>query len=323
MNKVQRYLTISLLIVPLLTAACKPIQPPTPTPGRQSATATPAPAATAMVTDDSAAKGLLEEGNEYFNAGDYENAIASFTESIQHNPDLAAAYVRRAAAYLRIRDFEAAIPDCDAAIRLNPTDADAYLYRGISYSYLGDFDQAIADLTEAIRLNNGSVDAHVYRGASYYFAKHYAASVQDCTEAVRLSGGYFLPAEICINVMGKLASPDFEDLEAAIEDYDAAIDLDPDAAAAYLFRGLAKRSLGEIEAAVMDLEEALRLDPFLSDLLLMYWSIAYANPFDPSFTVEDPEAAIEDLEFALSLVEPDSVLAVIIESSLTQLRAEQ
>ena len=49
--------------------------------------------------------------------------------------------------------------------------------------------------------------------------------------------------------------------KAAIEDYDTAINLKPDFASAYYFRGTAKRSLGEYKAAIEDYGTAIDLKP--------------------------------------------------------------
>ena len=52
-----------------------------------------------------------------------------------------------------------------------------------------------------------------------------------------------------------------EQYEAAIEDYDEAIRLEPDYATTYHNRGLAKDALGQYEAAIADYDEAIRLNP--------------------------------------------------------------
>lgn len=315
MHTAQRNPFLVLVVVALLATACQPIQPPTPIPADQPVTSVPTEKhATEFTADQAAADRLLQEGIQYHNDGDDDRAVIAFTKAIRLNPDLAGAYVNRAAAYLRLGDLEAAISDCNEAVRLNSEDADAHMYRGIAYAYLGDFDPAIQDLTEAIRLDPSSVNAHTYRGASYYLVERYAAAVQDCVDAIRLSGGYFLPAEICLSVIGKLGSPDFENSEAAIQDFSAAIEANPEAAAAYLFRGFAYRTLGDIEPAVRDIQEGLRLDPLLSDIAIMLWAFAYSEPADPA-------AAIRQLEIALEIVEPDSLLANLVEGSLADLRA--
>jgi tetratricopeptide (TPR) repeat protein len=65
----------------------------------------------------------------------------------------AVAYFNRAIACKADGDFDRAIADYTEAIRLDPKLAIAYYERGVAYHALGDFDRAIADYTEAIRLD--------------------------------------------------------------------------------------------------------------------------------------------------------------------------
>lgn len=330
MCKMRRIVLLVSLVVALLASACKPIPPPEPTstvqdvvPAPTESRAANAEVVTGTVTAaeveavaDPAADRLLQEGIQYHEAGDYEKAIATFTEAIELNPTLTGAYTHRAASHLRLGDNESAIADSDEAIRLDAKNADAYLYRGVAQCYEGLFEACAQDLTKSILLNPTSVDAHVYRGAAYFFLEEYAAVARDCTLSLHLSGGYFLPIELCLNVISELIAPEFEKVEAAMEDYNTAIRLNPDAAGVYFLRGLTYRAHGEMEAAIQDLKDALRLDPLLGDPLLMYWTFAYEDSADPA-------ADIAQLEIALALVEPDSVLERLVQSSLENLRAKQ
>lgn len=51
------------------------------------------------------------------------------------------------------------------------------------------------------------------------------------------------------------------DFEAAITDFEKAIEIDPEDAEAYYSRGLAKEALGQTEKAEADFEKAKDLDP--------------------------------------------------------------
>ena len=56
-------------------------------------------------------------------------------------------------AYAKKGDYDKAIADYTEAIRLDPKNAEAYCNRGHAYEEKGDYDKAIADCTEAIRLD--------------------------------------------------------------------------------------------------------------------------------------------------------------------------
>ena len=55
---------------------------------------------------------------------------------------------KRGISYAKKGDYDKAIADYTEAIRLDPKDAAAYYNRGTSYAHKGDYDKAIADYTE-------------------------------------------------------------------------------------------------------------------------------------------------------------------------------
>jgi WD40 repeat protein/serine/threonine protein kinase/Tfp pilus assembly protein PilF len=84
--------------------------------------------------------------------GNFEGAIAEYTQMIRIRPESASAYQGRGALYSRNGEFDAAIADDDQAIRLDPTLAAAYVNRASALLEKGDFDRAAADLSKVIEL---------------------------------------------------------------------------------------------------------------------------------------------------------------------------
>src|SRR4029079_13955943 len=66
------------------------------------------------------AESYLDEGNVYFNVGQYGLAVERYTQAIELDPELVAAYYNRANARTRAGEFEAALGDYDMALRLQP-----------------------------------------------------------------------------------------------------------------------------------------------------------------------------------------------------------
>src|SRR2546430_1015040 len=96
---------------------------------------------------------VFEQGQKAIDSGDYDKAIADFTEVIRLKPDLSQAYYNRGVAYRDKGNRDQAIVDFTKAIRLNSVFAEAYTNRGVEYSVKGEFDKAITDHTKAIRSN--------------------------------------------------------------------------------------------------------------------------------------------------------------------------
>jgi stress-induced-phosphoprotein 1 len=61
-----------------------------------------------------------EEGNLQFKAGNFAEAVKSYSESIKRDPGDARGYNNRAAAYMKLVAFPEALKDADEAIRTDP-----------------------------------------------------------------------------------------------------------------------------------------------------------------------------------------------------------
>ena len=204
----------------------------------------------------------VSRGNTYYNNGDYERAIAKYTEAIRRKPKYADAYNGRGNAYYSKGDYDRAISDYNEAIRLNPKllnpkFADAYKNRGAAYYKKGDYDRAIADYNEAIRLNP-TKDAIAYngRGNAYHSKGDYDRAITDYTETIRLNPN----GAIAYSNRG-YAYYKKGDYDRAIADFNETIRLDPKYANAYNNRGHSYFKKGDYDRANADYAEAKRLDP--------------------------------------------------------------
>ena len=77
------------------------------------------------------------QGTVYTAAGQWQNAIKEFDESIRLNPEAADAHNNRDAVYAELDQFQKASGDYDEAIRIEPDLSDAYYNRAIAYGDLG------------------------------------------------------------------------------------------------------------------------------------------------------------------------------------------
>jgi tetratricopeptide (TPR) repeat protein len=140
--------------------------------------------------------------------------------------------------------------------------------RGERYLKRGDYESAREALTEAIESGQEVAIAYANRCYANEAMGDYDAAVSDCDEALRLdreggTGDGFPRWEVLNNRgVAKLGKADYE---GALGDFDAAIQEQPDYAAAYANRGRAYLDQERQDDAIEALSRAIELDPELTE----------------------------------------------------------
>ena len=197
---------------------------------------------------------LVSQGKTDSNNGDYDRAIAAFSEAIRLDPKNVNAFGNRGIAYAKKGNNDRAIADYNDVIRLSPNYANAFLNRGIAYGKKGDNDRAIADFMEAIRLDPKNANAFFDRGIAYGKKGDNDRAIADYNEAIRLNPNYAL----AFNNRG-FSYFKKGDNRRAIADYNEVIRLDPKYALAFCNRGVAKLKINDASGKA-DLAKARVLD---------------------------------------------------------------
>jgi tetratricopeptide (TPR) repeat protein len=102
---------------------------------------------------DEATDRLLAQGVEQMQAGQYDVAVALFTEVIRRKPEFAEGWNKRATAYFLAGDLEASRADCDEVLRRNPQHFGALSGYGLIYFRQGDYERAIVWWERALEVN--------------------------------------------------------------------------------------------------------------------------------------------------------------------------
>ena len=231
-------------------------------------------------------------GDIYRELGNHDSALESFNIAIGMNPSSAEHYNGRAQVLEEIGDYETAVEDLTVAIELDPDaiwyldqlanivmwgleeplraveiysvmverepdNAWHFLNRGIAKRELDDIEGSLTDLNTAIELEPEETWFYTELAWTHYAAGNVDEAISTFTRAIEIDPGdpesYYQRANFFYY--------DLEDLGAALEDYNKAIELEPDAGWRYLERAFVFLDLGDIDAALTDLETGISFDP--------------------------------------------------------------
>lgn len=154
----------------------------------------------------------LEEGQTFYNRGDYFSAIMSYDKAVELNPNNFLVYVKRGEAYQNLNDYSRALSDYEKALSLNPNFSMAYALhnnRGNVYSNLKQYEQAIQDFDRAIQLNPNEAAIYNNRGVAYLDLKQYEQAIRDFDKAIQLNPNLAKPyynRGICYEALGIYAN---------------------------------------------------------------------------------------------------------------------
>ncbi len=160
-------------------------------------------------------------------------------------------------------DYQGAIADYTQAIKLNPDDDGAFHGRALSRYQLGDKRGAFSDYTQAIKLKKLKLDSTIDFGFAYLYRGRgdirselgdKLGAIEDYTQAIK-----FMPFDSYTYVMRGRTRFEFGDNRGAMSDFDRAIKWSPDYAFAYENRGLFHAKLGDKLGAINDLQKSADL----------------------------------------------------------------
>ena len=129
---------------------------------------------------------LFNLGLAYGNAGQYEEAIASYKEAIRIKPDDADAHYNLGVTYGESGQYEEAIASYKEVLRIKPDDADAHYNLGYVYRELGQYEEAIASFKKSIRIKPDDANAHYSLGLAYDESGQYEEAIASYKEVLRI-----------------------------------------------------------------------------------------------------------------------------------------
>jgi len=229
--------------------------------------------------------GALRDGDKI------DAALADLGQAIALQPQAAKALNDRA--YLNIsKNLDSALTDLDQAITLDPQFAEAYCNRGHARWYKGDLDGALADTNEAIRLAPDVAHYYVIRSSVDEAKQAWTEAITDSSIALEKKPLSDSDAEDAYLNRG-FAYAMRKIYDRAIDDYSAALRVNPKSIPALTFRGGVYAETRRLDLAWNDFTEAIRIDPKSA--------IAYFKRGDLLQHTHRCEQAVEDFTAAIGI----------------------
>jgi tetratricopeptide (TPR) repeat protein len=200
---------------------------------------------------------LVEQGQNLYDAGDYEASLQVFNDAVRVLPDSPVGYDARGTIYAEMGDFELAMADYNQAIEIYPGFAQSYYNRGRLYERLGQHEAALADLRKTVELD-GDFDYLAYGliGTILYNQGQYEPAIEAFDAAIAFNGLYGDTHYFKGEALARL-----ERYEEAITSYQTAIERFPNYADAYRGSGHAFLKINQFDQALEALEQAVTFSP--------------------------------------------------------------
>jgi len=198
-------------------------------------------------------------------------------------------YVSQAEEFYWVRDDkEKAFASFDKAIGRDPENDDAYFKRGQIYMHLSEYALALSDFDKAIELDEENIDYYIERGLVYVALEEDELFQANSDKIDELLG----PPSTASDFYGLGLRMLQEDNGQALENFNKAIELDPDNQIYYSARGGLYEDMENFELALADYSKAIEIFPF--DLTYAQRGALYGK-------MEEYALAIADYDMAIAL----------------------
>ena len=260
-----------------------------------------------------AAKYHYARANSYYALRKYEKAKRDYTQFLSYLPNatnsreyhqIAEAYRKRADVRFELGEKQGAIEDYNyyAEVTGDKRTAAAYFDRGSAFREVGNLQGSANDYSQSLYYSADNLEAYQHRG-------NYRSDTMSIKED-NIPSPSPQPNSVTYNNRGlarrqsttflegiarrqSLPSTEQENLRATLQDYERAINLNPNNPVPYNNRGVALAYLDESQQAISAFNEAIRLNPKYSE--------AYYNRGTVYDRLGQQQMAMRDYSKAISL----------------------
>lgn len=186
-----------------------------------------------------------------------QGALSDLEQTLKIDKEQSVAQYLAGRLYGQLGEKEKAIAALDVAIRLSDEDPEAKARALVLRANLKTDEAARqADFDEAARLTPRDPDVLRYRGMFHLSQGKTEAALTDFLAALEIE-----PDHAETHEAAGLALSQLQKYDEAMEQFNKAIELAPESAGAYTNRGRVRAIKGDTAAALVDVEQALKLQP--------------------------------------------------------------
>lgn len=192
----------------------------------------------------------------------YYEVIFLCDKALNINKNLPEAYSFRGNAKYNLGQYDVAIADFSEAIKFDPEDAEHYYDRSWAYCNMDKYEDAIIDITKALEIEPQTSLYYCCRGRFEYWDRRYKEAIIDLTKGIELKPNenrYIFRANCYMEL---------EEFDCALADFNAAIEINPEYARTYYRRGLLYEKFEQLENAEKDFKKAIEINPKYDDAMI-------------------------------------------------------
>lgn len=242
-----------------------------------------------------APESYLTEAEQLVQQGKFAQAIEIYRSATLADPNNPAIYLAIARLQIYTNKYEPAIENAGNALVINPNNAAAMALRGYALGLSGNYLEAESALNQAIEQDPNNAVPYAYLAEVLAIkSQSSAGDLETLNRAIELSrkAQAFGPTLIETRRARGLVLEFTTNYQEAVEEFSAAIAINPYIADLYIYLGRNYRTLGDYPNAIRAFNNAFPLNP-ADPLAYTYLSRTYATQGEYANAITYAELAIE------------------------------
>ncbi len=131
-----------------------------------------------------------DKGDQYFSQGNYEQAVAEYTQYLEYNPDDFKSTYNLGRAYEELGQYDKSLESYQAALEIDEKNVNVLLSLGKYYFREGKFNDAAFYFDKATQQNNNLAMAQYLKGRAYHKAGETDQAMEAYNSTISIDGQY-------------------------------------------------------------------------------------------------------------------------------------